>query len=286
MLSEPLRPGRGTPTGGSAPLVASRGAEPNDTRGYATRREPRGRLIVVSPRVGTHEHVCGWDGAAARLLAERGGVWLGWSGELSDRPRTQVRLEGRSRRLLRDLREQDFQAWSARFTEGGLRPLLDGHPDEARFDEADFLGYCSVNRQLAELLADIATRDDLVWVQGFALMPMAALLRGHDVRCRIGFTPHAPLPDAASLAAVPQHASLFGALASFDVVGLGTHADRRALATYLSEQFGASALSQSGMHVLRDGRRTRLVVPHAAETDADPRAAWCGAFLRALADGA
>ena len=219
-----------------------------------------GRLVVVSNRVAFpgSTQTGGLAQALRTALDQRGGLWVGWSGELSAQRGVRGHGQGDNRLLTIDLEAEEFRAYYGRFANCALWPLLHGRSDLVQFDEAAKDAYFAVNRRFADLLAQELRADDTVWVHDYHLLPLGALLRSRGVRCRIGFFLHTPVPPARDLATLPRHRDLVGALASYDLVGVQTAPDAAALAGYLCSELGAAGAGPEGTLVLEDGRRTRI----------------------------
>jgi trehalose 6-phosphate synthase len=66
------------------------------------------------------------------------------------------------------------------------------------------------------------------------------MLRKRGVKNRIGFFLHTPLPAAGLLIALPNHRELLETLASYDLIGVHTTRDLRALEDYFLHEAGAS----------------------------------------------
>ena len=246
-----------------------------------------GRMIVVSNRVAMpgSTQTGGLAQAMRALLAERGGLWVGWSGQLSEDCSRHEVADGRMRLLTVDLPEREFQAYYGAFANSALWPLLHGRADLVRYEESALDGYLAVNRRFAELLAGTVRADDTIWVHDYHLLPLASLLRARGVRCRIGFFLHVPVPPARELTLLPRHRELIGALASYDLVGVQTAPDAAALAGYLCGELGAAVAGSDGSLVLPDGRRTRVAafpigIDPGAIAEEARQAADCATALR------
>ncbi|WP_306673864.1 alpha,alpha-trehalose-phosphate synthase (UDP-forming) [Tahibacter caeni] len=235
--------------------------DPDDDALHAPEREPlmdRGRLIVVSNRVmlpGATQ-AGGLAQAMLTLLQQRGGSWLGWSGQVSDATEPQARQVGRIRYLTWDLTRAEFDDFYAEYANRTLWPLLHGRTDLMTFDRAHLQGYLRVNERFAELVAAEAGPDDEIWIHDYHLMPLASLLRARGVANRIGFFLHTPLPAPRTLVTLPQHRAMLGLLAACDLIGVQTANDSRAMTNYLIAELGAA--ERDGALHLPGGEITRV----------------------------
>jgi trehalose 6-phosphate synthase len=237
-----------------------------------------GRLIVVSNRVALPKEARagGLASALHAALAERGGIWFGWSGrtvEESERTLGSAR-DGNIEYALLDLTRAEYEQYYLGFANRTLWPLMHFRPSLLEYRRADFAGYRAVNRLFAEHIARIARDDDLIWVHDYHLIPLAAELRALGVAARIGFFLHIPLPPAALLRMLPHHEELFPTLAAYDLIGLQNPRDRDALLDYFHCETDTRLVAEKDTLQLRDGRRLQVrAFPIAIDTLAVARQA-------------
>jgi len=206
------------------------------------------RLVVVSNRlVIPHAN---WRLAAGGLavalhgaLKRQGGVWLGWSGEVSeeeprsdDMPPVSEHRKGNVTYVTFDLTRRDYDQYYAGFSNRTLWPLLHYRPGLTEFARADLDGYQRVNRLFARTLLAMLKPDDIVWVHDYHLIPLAAELRKLGVKNRIGFFLHVPWPAADLFVVLPNHDELSASLAAYDLVGLQTADDVANLLAYYTRE--------------------------------------------------
>ena len=128
-------------------------------------------------------------------LSENGGIWFGWSGKVVDEPGApREQEEGAIKYVTVDLARPEYEAYYNGFANRTLWPLLHYRLDLVDYRRDTYRGYQKVNRSFARLLAPMIEDDDLVWVQDYHLMPLAALLREEGVSARIGFFFTPPCP--------------------------------------------------------------------------------------------
>ncbi|MBO9664815.1 alpha,alpha-trehalose-phosphate synthase (UDP-forming) [Dokdonella sp.] len=220
------------------------------------------RLVVVSNRVALPKETRagGLASAMQAALAERGGLWFGWSGRLVEESERSLehRSEGRVEYALLDLTRADYQEYYLGFANRTLWPLLHFRQALLDYSRKDFAGYQRVNRLFAEHVARLLRPGDQLWVHDYHLIPLGAELRRLGVDAHIGFFLHVPLPPRDLLAALPHHEHVFSALAAYDLVGLQTESDLQALRGYFRDE--CSAEIDGTQLRLPDGRRFRAAV--------------------------
>jgi trehalose 6-phosphate synthase len=206
------------------------------------------RLVVVSNRVTPiTEGEPAAGGLAAGVLdalKQKGGIWFGWSGEITD---DLASIESTERTVgpitlhTVDLCRRDYDAFYRGFANGTLWPILHYQVGHAHFDWAEFAGYRRVNELFARSLAKLVQPDDLIWVHDYHLLCLAEALRAQGLRNRIGLFLHTPFPAPAVFMADPAHAELVSAMCCFDLLGFQTEQDRSAFTDYVLREAGGAA---------------------------------------------
>jgi trehalose 6-phosphate synthase len=224
------------------------------------------RLVVVSNRV-ADPRKAGVGGLAVALgdaLAASGGLWFGWSGQLSE-PGESAGSAPRQQRIgtmtlaTLDLTPQDHAAYYLGYANGVLWPVFHNRLDLADMESSDVEGYRRVNRMFAEQLARLLQPDDLIWVHDYHLIPLAAELRAIGCQQRIGFFLHIPLPPPLIMAAIPQHVWLMRALFAYDLLGFQSETDLAHFARYVHNEARAEKRADDVFHAFGRSVRARAV---------------------------
>ena len=206
------------------------------------------RLVIVSNRVALpREKLARAGGLAVALrdaLARSGGIWFGWSGEIVARRRQKSTCTRSGKVDIRHLRSRCDRL------PGVLRRLRQRHAMAAvplpgrplQLSTRRLRGLrARQSPARAKQLSGLLQPDDLIWVHDYHFIPLAAELRKLGVRNRIGFFLHIPFPAAELLVALPVHRRLVADLCCFDLIGLQTRDDVRALQRYVLEEAGGKA---------------------------------------------
>jgi trehalose 6-phosphate synthase len=171
------------------------------------------RLVVVSNRVALprEARAGGLASAMQAALAEKGGLWFGWSGRTVAEPERSIETlrDGRVEFALLDLTAAEHREYYLGFANRTLWPLLHFRPSLLDYHRDDFAGYRHVNALFARHLAPLLRDGDTIWIHDYHLIPLAAELRALGVGARIGFFLHVPFPPAALLSMLPHHEKLF-----------------------------------------------------------------------------
>jgi trehalose 6-phosphate synthase len=225
------------------------------------------RLVVVSNRVAPiQEGEATAGGLAAGVLdalRQKGGLWFGWSGEVtaaggskperpaSERPASE-RSVGPITLFTIDLSRQDYDEFYRGFANGTLWPVLHYQIGLGRFEWAEFEGYRRVNNLFAAGLTPLVRPDDLIWVHDYHLLCLADALRANGLTNRIGLFLHTPFPAPGVFVTIPSHAALIRSMCAYDLLGFQTEIDRTAFLDYLLRYAG-------GVPVGADGASTQAV---------------------------
>ncbi len=218
-----------------------------------------GRLIVASNRTAApgEDRAGGLAVAVWDALAERGGVWFGWSGAVVAQESRGLRIfaVGAVDFALADLTGAEHAGFYLGYANRALWPVFHYRVDLAEFDDAAFDTYAAVNRRFGRLLHGLLRRDDTVWIHDYQFLLLGQELRNHGWQGRVGFFLHIPWPAPEVLAALPQHARLARGLAECDLIGFQTRRDVGNFTRYMVEQHGAEALPDGRLRVF--GRTLR-----------------------------
>ena len=192
-------------------------------------------------------------------MERRGGVWFGWSGNISETPGP-VRLaeSGRVKYATVDLTAEEHDRYYNEFSNSTLWPLLHSMPELMTFDRRNAQIYRQVNERLADALQPMLRADDLIWIHDYHLMGMPNALRSRGVRAPIGFFLHIPFPSADMLASVPEAGALMRDLLAADLLGFQTANDVENFAEVACRIGDAVRMPGGWLNV--GGRRVRLGV--------------------------
>ena len=232
------------------------------------------RIVVVSNRVQIPQGTAKAGGLAVALeglMAQRGGMWFGWSGDVGeDVRRVRHSVVGDIQYATIDLTREEHDRYYNEFSNATLWPLLHSMPEQMVFDRRAAQVYRQTNERMTEALVPLLRPHDLIWVHDYHLMAMPALLRARRVTAPIGFFLHVPFPTSDMLASMPESANLIGDLLACDLLGFQTDNDVENFAGAACSMAGATRLSAGGLQ--HGARRVRLGV-FPAEIDAPEFAA-------------
>ncbi len=223
------------------------------------------RIVVVSNRVQVPTEAQPKAGGLAvaldDLMAQRGGLWFGWSGQIADDTKRSVGMTtvGNMQYATIDLTREEHDRYYNEFSNGTLWPLLHSMPDHMLFDRRSAQVYRQTNERMTDCLVPLLRPSDLIWIHDYHLMAMPSLLRARGVNSPIGFFLHIPFPTPDMLASVPEAGALIRDLLAADLLGFQTPNDLENFAAAAHRLAGATRLT-SGGGLQIGGRRVRLGV--------------------------
>lgn len=189
------------------------------------------RLVIISNRVampGKNKSAQGGLAVALVSALERsGGIWYGWSGEISSVPGKKPKIEQRENVCYATipLTKKGYNEYYAGYANSSLWPLFHCQLHEFSYNREWLEGYMRVNRMYARRLLPLLEKGDVIWVHDYHFIPLAQRLREADIDLPIGFFLHIPFPPYDVLRALPDHIELLKQLCEYDLVGFQTTAD-------------------------------------------------------------
>lgn len=222
------------------------------------------RLVAVSNRVALPRRAAAAGGLTVGVLTamrSRGGLWFGWSGDVSDDDEAAVAVTTRQNVefVTFDLPRNDFELYYGGFCNGTLWPLCHYFIDALRYSQEQYEAYIRVNRRFAERLVPLLRDDDVIWAHDYHLLRLARELRALGVAQPIGFFLHVPFPHVEALRALPRYDDLVRAMLDYDVIGFQTSRDLDSFRSAVVAVLGPNVM-RCDCEVERIDRWTRLGV--------------------------
>ncbi len=202
------------------------------------------KMIVLSNRTAadTGLRAGGLAVAVFDALKSSNGVWLGWSGTVSENaPRgvSFINSDGVDY-VLSDLSQREFDGYYLHYANRMIWPVFHYRVDLAQFGQDEFDTYKSVNQRFADLALTQARDGDVIWVHDYHFLMAAESLRQRGWNGRVGFFLHIPFPSPEIFRALPQHQWLARAMAQYDVVGFQTERDLWNFRHYMEDDCDAT----------------------------------------------
>src|SRR5215471_15042187 len=224
----------------------------------------RRSLMVVANRLPVDETVLpdgtttwarspgGLVSALHPVLRDRHGTWIGWSGAIDSAPFVPDLDNIRMRSVA--LSDDDYQSYYEGYANSTLWPLYHDAVETPAFHRRWWEAYQRVNRRFAQVTADFAERDSMVWIQDYHLQLVPNLLRELRPDLRIGFFMHIPFPPAELFMQLPRRAELLRGILGADLVGFQTAGGADNFVRLAARLLG---LETNGSMIEIDGRTVR-----------------------------
>ena len=196
------------------------------------------RLPVVLDAAGPGEWrvksaVGGLVTALLPVLRSHGGTWVGWPGVAGADDRTIARhldafTEHEAFRFAAvPLSADEVKNFYRGFCNEIVWPLFHDLFTNCVFEPAYWSAYETVNRRFAEVIAGHAAPRDVIWVQDYHLMDVAAELRALGCGNRTGFFLHVPFPGPDIFLKLPWRDRIMRGLLAFNQLGFQSERDQR-----------------------------------------------------------
>jgi trehalose 6-phosphate synthase/phosphatase len=191
----------------------------------------------------TEKSAGGLQSALGPILAERGGMWIGWPGMGPRQPDP-----SRDEQLARWRERYGFVAvdlppdLSRRFYEGyanqTLWPLFHHFPASFGFDAEDWAAYVTANRRFRDAVLEHLQPDDTIWIHDYHLMLLPRLIRDVAPEARIGFFLHIPFPASELFRILPRRDDVLRGMLGADLLAFQTYADLQHFRSSLGRLLG------------------------------------------------
>jgi trehalose 6-phosphate synthase len=193
------------------------------------------RLLVISNRLPDlrssepvdnvrRANVGGLVSALESVLAERGGLWLGWGGRVvsdTDEPGFGIE-DGEPPLAWFDYRQSWLRDYYSGFCNATLWPLFHSFPSRVAIDETTWKSYVELHGVFAEAAQRYAAKGDTIWVHDYHLLLLARVLRKHGHQGPVGLFLHTPFPPPDIFSMLPWAGELIDGMLEFDLVGFHT----------------------------------------------------------------
>ncbi|WP_370235070.1 MULTISPECIES: alpha,alpha-trehalose-phosphate synthase (UDP-forming) [Henriciella] len=235
-----------------------------------------GRLIAISNRTAADASARAGGLAVAvwESLKSTGGMWVGWSGNISDEvpAEPEVFTDEGVEFVVTDLTEQEHDGYYLQYANRVIWPIFHYRVDLAHFANPDFSAYAAVNARISSLVAPRLKDGDSVWVHDYHFLLMGDYLRQSGWKGPIGFFLHIPFPSPEVFRTLPEHDTIARAMSQFSVLGFQSKTDRSNFVRYLVENCDATDEGDGWISVF--GRRIRAnAYPIGIEADSFAKAA-------------
>jgi trehalose 6-phosphate synthase len=197
----------------------------------ASSAKVRPRLIVMSNRapirlvrVNSHDRIeptVGGVGATfLRLLEQRGGCWIAWSGGQAAPARLKLPAHNPLFDLvLIKLSEREVSEYYWGMSNRGVWPLMHFMTRNCHFSARHWVTYQKVNETFARRAEAEVAPGDILWIQDFHLALTPAMVRSRSSDTAIGLFWHVPFPPEQVFRILPWRAEFLRGMLGSDLIG-------------------------------------------------------------------
>lgn len=218
------------------------------------------RILIVSNRLPVkiqdndgelnyHNSEGGLATGLSSVYQQGDNIWIGWPGAVvTDNQKLKVMGALEERKLhpvfLTDEEVSDFYEG---FSNETIWPLFHYFPSYAQFEPRYWDVYKSVNEKYAEIILNIATKDDVIWIHDYQLLLLPSLIRKKLPGVTIGFFQHIPFPSYEIFRLLPWRKEILCGILGADLVGFHTYDDTRHFIDSVTRILGNSAIANELM---------------------------------------
>lgn len=194
------------------------------------------RLIIVSNRLPVkaeiHDEIIHFEKSAGGLATGLNSLdtsyekhWIGWPGIFTDNTETEQELN----HSLEDfnfhpvfLTEKDVELYYEGYSNSTLWPLFHYFYVYTEHNQDYWTAYKKVNALFLEKVLEVASDNDILWIQDYHLMLLPMMIREQLPSARIGFFLHIPFPSFELFRTLENREELLMGLMGSDLIGFHT----------------------------------------------------------------
>jgi trehalose 6-phosphate synthase/phosphatase len=194
------------------------------------------RLLIVSNRLPVkaeiHDEIIHLEKSAGGLATGLNSLdvsyekhWIGWPGIYTSDNKTEKELDHSLESYNFHpvfLTEQEVELYYEGYSNSTLWPLFHYFYVYTMHNQEYWDAYKRVNTIFLEKVLEVATEDDIIWVQDYHLMLLPMMIREKLPRVRIGFFLHIPFPSYELFRTLENRDELMGGLLGADLIGFHT----------------------------------------------------------------
>lgn len=158
------------------------------------------------------------------------GTWIGWPGCPPEAPAKELlanRTEYKYQLIPVSLTHEEITGYYSGFANRSIWPLFHDLLGHFSFNTDHWLAYSDVNHRFADIIANRAPRDNLIWIHDYQLLLVGKFLQEMGLKQRLNFFLHIPFPSPDLFQRLPVCDDLMEAMLNFDHLGFQTARDKR-----------------------------------------------------------
>lgn len=164
------------------------------------------------------------------IYREGENMWIGWPGlEVTDDEKKGVIVKKLAEIDLLPvfLSQEEISLYYEGFSNEVLWPVFHYHPTYAKYDQAYWESYKTVNAKFRDAILKVAETDDIIWIHDYQLLVLPGMVRAEQPDITIGFFQHIPFPTSELFRLIPWRADILEGMLGADLIGFHTFDDAR-----------------------------------------------------------
>jgi len=154
------------------------------------------------------------------VFAERGGAWIGWTGD-ADAEVSDFRL-GKLSLYPVPISSQELSDFYLGFCNATIWPLYHDAVRTPEFHRHWWKPYQNLNHRFAERTSKVAEENAIIWIHDYQLQLVPLSVREKRPDLTIGFYLHTPFPPPELFSRMPWRTQIMEGLLGADVIGVQT----------------------------------------------------------------
>lgn len=157
-------------------------------------------------------------------------IWIGWPGmEIDDPDEQRDVAEALADENLKPvfLTQEEINQYYEGFSNEIIWPVFHYMNTYAKYQQSYWEYYYKVNQKFAEAIAEVAEKDDIIWIQDYQLLLLPGMIRDLFPEISIGFFQHIPFPSYELFRLIPWRNEILAGMLGADLVGFHTYDDAR-----------------------------------------------------------
>ncbi len=162
------------------------------------------------------------------IYQQANNVWIGWPGmDIQDKEMQNSVTNELFAQNLKPvfLTQEEINLYYEGFSNEILWPVFHYMPTYARYNQAYWESYISVNKKFRDAILEIAEPNDTIWIHDYQLFLLPNLVRAVLGDITIGFFLHIPFPSYELFRLIPWRNELLEGILGADLIGLHTFDD-------------------------------------------------------------
>lgn len=167
------------------------------------------------------------------ILSTKGGVWIGWNGQVGKKTNINKKIyitneNSNGGYMLKciNLTTNEVKGYYHGFSNRSVWPLFHGFISQSHFNLDYWKAYISVNKKFCNETLEETSGKELIWIQDYHLTLLPDMLKQANPKLKVLFFLHIPFPNYEIFRILPWNRKILNGLLGCDLIGFQTNGDR------------------------------------------------------------